>query len=218
MRSLLEVSGKTADIMNDRDEMTPRRAAMVQKIFTMMDRDGSGQLTVADILDIYDVSTNQDFIERRKTKEQILTEFLSNFEGGNKDGKVTLQEFIDYYTDVSMSVPNDEYFVRMLESVWQCPENDHDESAQAAIQMLLREARLRILELARGDPKLIKKVFSDFDLNQSATLTIDEVTNMIAKLKISVESKYVHPFFKVIDRSNHGAIPYEDFEAYVLSK
>lgn len=69
---------------------------------------------------IYDVSMNPDYIEGRKSREQILTEFLSNFEGakGNRDGIVTKDEFFDYYTDLSMSVPSDEYFVRMMESTW----------------------------------------------------------------------------------------------------
>jgi hypothetical protein len=63
---------------------------------------------------------NPDYIEGRKSKEQILTEFLSNFEGakGNRDGIITQEEFFDYYTDLSMSVPSDEYFVRMMESTW----------------------------------------------------------------------------------------------------
>ena len=59
---------------------------------------------------------------------------------------------------------------------------------------------------------MLKKVFNDFDLNQSGNLTIDEVTNLIAKLKISVERKYVYPFFKVVDRDNSGGIEYEEFE------
>ena len=201
-----------------RDEMTPRRANMVNKVFQMMDRDGSGVIQMADIIQIYDVSMNPDFIQQRKTKEQILNEFLSNFEGakGNRDGTVTRDEFIDYYTDVSMSVPNDEYFVRMLESVWQMPETDSDEGAKVAVQMLMREVRIRLLELAKGDPKLLRKIHSDFDLNQSGNLTIDEFTNMIAKLKISVERRYVYPFFKVVDQDNSGTISYDEFERYIL--
>jgi Ca2+-binding EF-hand superfamily protein len=76
--------------------------------------------------------------------------------------------------------------------------------------------RTRIFELARKDPKLLKKVFGDFDLNQSGHLTIDEVTNLIAKLKISVERKYVYPLFKTIDKDNSGGIEFPEFEAYVL--
>jgi len=82
--------------------------------------------------------------------------------------------------------------------------------------MLIKEVRLRILELARNDPKLLKKVFNDFDLNQSGHLTIDEVTNMIAKLKISVERKMVYPFFKIIDADNSGGIEFPEFEHYIL--
>jgi len=81
---------------------------------------------------------------------------------------------------------------------------------------LLTEVRARVLELCRNDPKLLKKVFSDFDLNQSQHLTIDEVTNMIAKLKISVERKYVYPFFKIVDANNSGGIEYDEFETYIV--
>jgi calcyphosin len=63
---------------------------------------------------------NPEFIGGIKTKEQILTEFLNNFDGakGNKDGVITKNEFVDYYTDLSMSCPSDEYFVKMMESTW----------------------------------------------------------------------------------------------------
>lgn len=73
------------------------------------------------------------------------------------------------------------------------------------------------MQLARNDPKFLQKIFNDFDLNQSGHLTIDEVTNLIAKLKISVERKFVYPFFKVIDKNNSGGIEYDEFEAYMLS-
>jgi Ca2+-binding EF-hand superfamily protein len=103
-----------------RDELTERRRAIVERAFAVLDRDGSGQITISDIIGIYDVSMNPEFIEGRKTKEEILTEFLNNFEGvkGNRDGIVSREEFFDYYTDLSMSTPSDEYFVRMMESVW----------------------------------------------------------------------------------------------------
>lgn len=93
---------------------------MVNKAFAMMDRDGSGVINIGDIGSIYDVSMNPEFLEGRKTREEILMDFLNNFDGarGNNDGQVTEQEWKDYYTDLSMSTPSDEYFVRMMESTW----------------------------------------------------------------------------------------------------
>ncbi len=93
---------------------------MVNKAFAMLDRDGSGQINIQDITGIYDVSMNPEFLEGRKTRDEILQDFLNNFDGakGNNDGIVTMQEWTDYYTDLSMSTPSDEYFVRMMESTW----------------------------------------------------------------------------------------------------
>jgi Ca2+-binding EF-hand superfamily protein len=201
-----------------REDLTPRRAKMVTKVFNMLDRDGSGFVAISDVTGIFDVSLNPEFIERRKTREQILTEYLNNFEGarGNKDGKISKEEFFDYYTDISMNLPSDEYFVRMMESTWQCPEEDADPYAKSTVQMLLKEVRSRLLELSKNDPKLLKKIHSDFDLNMSGSLTIDEVTNMVAKLKISVERKYIYPFFKILDADNSGGIEYSEFENYII--
>ena len=74
-----------------KDELTERRLNMVKKAFAMMDKNGGGSIQIDDIANIYDVSMNPDFLEGRKTKDEILTDFLANFEGmrGNKDGTVT---------------------------------------------------------------------------------------------------------------------------------
>ena len=191
---------------------------MVNKAFAMMDRDGSGQLTIGDIASIYDVSMNPEFLEGRKTRDEILQDFLNNFDGarGNNDGTVTKQEWDDYYTDLSMSTPSDEYFVRMMESTWQVPEEENSGVTRQTVDHLLREVKSRVWELARQNPQFLQKIFNDFDLNQSGHLTIDEVTNLVAKLKISVERKFVYPFFKVVDANNSGGIEYEEFEAYIL--
>jgi len=86
---------------------------MVNKAFTMLDKNGSGTITVDDIACIYDVSRNPEFLEGKKSKDEILMEFLNNFDGprGNNDGCVTYDEFKDYYSDLGMSTPSDEYFV-----------------------------------------------------------------------------------------------------------
>lgn len=98
------------------------------------------------------------------------------------------------------------------------PEDEDSAATKATVKHLVTEVRARILQLARNDPSLLRKIFNDFDLKGSDCLTIDEVTNLIAKLKIAVERKYIYPFFKVIDTNNSGTIEYEEFEAYILDK
>jgi Ca2+-binding EF-hand superfamily protein len=59
-----------------REELTERRLNMVQKAFASLDKDGSGNLDRSDIAGIYDVSMNPEFLEGRKTREELLDEFL----------------------------------------------------------------------------------------------------------------------------------------------
>ena len=42
---------------------------MVMKAFAMLDKDGSGEIAIQEIANIYDVSRNPDFIEKRLTKD-----------------------------------------------------------------------------------------------------------------------------------------------------
>lgn len=64
-------------------------------------------------------------IEGRKTEEQVLAEFLETFEthhnlvtGGRNDSNVALEEFIEYYNNVSASIDEDEYFNQVMDSSW----------------------------------------------------------------------------------------------------
>lgn len=63
-----------------------------------MDKDNSGVITKSDISDLYTTNWHPDVISGKKTVDQILDEFLSNFEGtsGNRDGQVTWDEFLGY--------------------------------------------------------------------------------------------------------------------------
>jgi Ca2+-binding EF-hand superfamily protein len=95
------------------------------------------------------------------------------------------------------------------------PENEDEEQTKAVVRHLYTEVKTRVAQLARNDPNLYRKIFNDFDLSGTGNLTIDEITNMIAKLQISVERKFIYPFFKIVDANNSGTIEFEEFEAYL---
>lgn len=133
----------------------------------MLDKSGDGVITASDICNIYDVSKNPDFLNQRLTKQQILENFLNQFDGsrGNNDGKVTYAEWMDYYTDLSQSIASDEFYVRMMESTWQCLEND-DAAAGQIVSRVANELKKIVLKHSKGgEPALVTKIFRDFDLN-----------------------------------------------------
>jgi Ca2+-binding EF-hand superfamily protein len=67
-----------------RDPLSQRRIAMIQKVFAMLDKDRSAQITFSDVANIYDVSMHPDFLARKKTKDEIVREFLNSFDEQSK--------------------------------------------------------------------------------------------------------------------------------------
>ena len=53
-----------------------------------------------------------------KTKDELLNEWLSQWDTIKADGKVSLAEFEEFYKDVSASIDDDEYFEFVITSAW----------------------------------------------------------------------------------------------------
>ena len=205
-----------------RDGLTERREAMTWRAFALMDRDGSGQIEASDVAHLYDVSQHREFIEGTKTKAEILDDFLNSFDGvkGNNDGIITKDEWYEYYTDLSVSVPSDDYFVQMMESTWNICEDEDDSEYHAKIEQYVSYVNSQLRNLTGGstDEGLIRKIYDDFDLNQNGMITIDEFANMVAKLEISVERKYLRGIFRHIDLDKSGAIEFEEFHTFACKE
>ena len=65
--------------------------------YDVLDKDGSGEVTRADIEAAYDVTHNPDVKSGKKTPAEAITEFMAQWETDKADGIVTRDEFLDYY-------------------------------------------------------------------------------------------------------------------------
>jgi Ca2+-binding EF-hand superfamily protein len=169
-----------------REPLTARRSSMVNQAFGLMDKDGSGVICVKDIDAVFDVSCNQDFIDGQKTRQDVLEDFLNGFEGakGNADGKISKAEWCDYYTDLSMSIPDEGYFAAMMESVWNICEDETATVSKNQITDLVKALRHKLLDFSKGnqDEYVLRAMFKEFDTNGSGTLTVNELGGMMARL------------------------------------
>ena len=106
-------------------EMNAFRVNLVQQAFSKFDRDGSGVIDIADLRGVYSGKMHPDVIQGKKTEDDVLQEWLDTFEhhyaerhGGRVDGKITMDEFVEYYSWVSMSIDDDRYFELLMNSSW----------------------------------------------------------------------------------------------------
>ena len=106
-------------IQGVRDPLSDRRLKLVNLAFDVLDKEHRGYVLPGDLIETYDASKHPDVIAGRKTPESALREFLDTFDvGGEKDGKVTRQEFENYYTNLSASIDNEDYFELMIRNAW----------------------------------------------------------------------------------------------------
>lgn len=86
--------------------------------YDKLDVNKDGLVKLDDIAKLYDASKHPDVVQGKKSAEQVFIEFMSLWDTQKKDGIVTYEEFCDYYSDVSASIDDDQYFAEMMMSAW----------------------------------------------------------------------------------------------------
>lgn len=75
-----------------------------------------------DVRGVYKVNHHLDFIAGKKTEEELLIDFLSDFKSprsrGLFDGSLDRGDFEQYYRAVSASVDDDDYFELVVRNAW----------------------------------------------------------------------------------------------------
>ncbi|KAL0839393.1 hypothetical protein ABMA28_016121 [Loxostege sticticalis] len=102
-----------------RPPMADCRRAKVEQAFNKLDKDGNGVISVDDIRKVYSLTAHSRYLNGEESSEVVMNHFLSNFEQVDiPDGKVTREEFMNYYNGVSVSIDNDCFFDLMMRQAY----------------------------------------------------------------------------------------------------
>ncbi|XP_052738665.1 calcyphosin-like protein isoform X2 [Bicyclus anynana] len=102
-----------------RPPMSESRRAIVEQAFKKLDKTGDGEISIEDVRGVYSAASNPRYMSGEESADVILKRFLANFETeGTVDGKITLEEFMNYYSGISVSIDNDCYFDLMMRQAY----------------------------------------------------------------------------------------------------
>ena len=108
-------------------QMSDFRKNLIQKVFEKLDVDNKGFINVEDIRSSYNPKRHPDVLNGKKTEPEILSEFIDildyhfnllNQKRNPNDKRVTLNDFIDFYTYISALYDDDEYFEAVIIRSW----------------------------------------------------------------------------------------------------
>jgi len=152
-----------------RDPLSERRLNLVYQAFAKLDSDGSGVVTAEDISRLYDASKHPEVIAGRLTPQEVLRDFLDNFDvGGIVDGMVTREEFTNYYTNIGASIDNEDYFELMIRNAWHI---------SGGVGAAANSANRRVLVTRADGSQYVEEIKSDLGLKS------DDKAGMVNRLR-----------------------------------
>mmetsp|Transcript_72498 Transcript_72498/g.143977 ORF Transcript_72498/g.143977 Transcript_72498/m.143977 type:complete len:391 (-) Transcript_72498:608-1780(-) len=226
-----------------RGRLSPTRKTLVKKIFDVLDKLGGerGYLTIDNISNIYSVSKHPAVIAGKMTKEEALQEFLHSFEGdyGNRDGKVTLDEWIRHYEEVSVSIDSDDYFGTMIAQTWahlkqKMPDGSKVPAVKfvprADVDLLEKQLRKSIYEKTppnTNSKRTAELAFKSLDTNGSGGVDLEEFIKALERFGMHVAGmrkgvgglpkETVQALFNKYDADGSGSLSYKEFTANLFA-
>jgi len=202
--------------------MSEERKKEVAKIFAGLDPEKTGKVLLDDLSKWYSVDKNPDFISGKKTREELVKEFLAYFEKvpTYKDGYITKDDFFDYFNNLSTLMTDDEKFAEMVGEEFKAPEDqkkDDEEMMRERVDTLVKTMRNRLLTQAKTqDEYYLRSLLNQYDNDKSVGISVDQLIWVLLKLGIAVDRKYVEALFKRFPLNNSGAIDYEEFCTFMI--
>ena len=108
-------------------QMNDRRKNLVLKVFENFNKNEQGEVSMSEIKQKYNAGRHPDVLNGRKSKEEEFGDFLDKleiFREYNDNLKMTystimnLNDFLKFYTEISMSIKDDNSFDNVLSNCW----------------------------------------------------------------------------------------------------
>ena len=224
-----------------RGEMNEFRQNLVQNVFDKLDIKKSGEISFKELNNKYNAKNHPDVISGKISEEEALKEFIDTFQetynylcGTETNNIVTIEEFLEYYENVSMTIDEDDYFEYLLNNVWnlgldikyknEIKKPDIEENAQEEqINEQLKEdlnakkeqSLIKFINEIRklGSTSLISlmRLFKLNDINNTKDLEFYEFSKSLHEFETELSDEEISNLFSYFDKDNTGAINYLNF-------
>ena len=118
-------------------KMSIKRQLLVKKVFDSFEKDNEGKIMTSDIKSKFNYKKHPDALSGKNTPNEIYSDFLDfletfreyndNLKGGYSFN-MSFEEFLDFYSEISMSIEDDDFFEYLLNNCWDLNEENNDEN------------------------------------------------------------------------------------------
>lgn len=108
-------------------EMSDYRKSITLDCFKTIDKRGEGLASLDQIKQRFTARRHPEVTSGMKTQDEVLAEFIETLDvhhllkGNRRDHRVSKEEFISYYNNISVTIPNDKDYELMMRNSWRMP-------------------------------------------------------------------------------------------------
>uniref|UniRef100_A0A7S3MZI8 EF-hand domain-containing protein n=1 Tax=Strombidium inclinatum TaxID=197538 RepID=A0A7S3MZI8_9SPIT len=189
--------------------LSERKSSICHQAWSILDPKDSG------------FTTGKAVIDQAKCmdKGKAFLELFSETKGEKMDGKISQAEFFNQCLEISVVIPNDEYFVQHFEQLFskvcELGETKIRKDRVMHTVMLIRQ-RLITLSNDKQEEYVLRNMFRTFDLDQSGSLTLNELAGLMAKLGVEYEHDLLLAVMRELDTNKSGVIEFEEFCQFLI--
>ena len=223
-----------------RGEMNEFRQNLVQKVFDKLDNKKTGEIPFKELNNKYNARNHPDVISGKINEEEALKEFVDTFQetynylcGTETNNIVTIEEFMEYYENLSMTIEEDEYFEYLLNNTWNLGldikykneikkqnveeniEEKNIEQNNEELNAKKEEALIKFINEIKslGTTSLISlmRLFKLNDINNTKELELYEFSKSLHEFETELSEEEITNLFSYFDKDNTGLINYISF-------
>ena len=220
--------------------MNEFRQNLVQKVFEKLDIKKTGEITFKELNMNYCTKNHPDVLSGKINEEEALKEFEDTFQetynylcGTETNDIITIEEFMEYYENVSMTIEEDEYFEYLLNNTWnlglnvkykienkpkQIEENIEEkniEQQNEEIEAKNERALIKFINEVKnlGTTSLISlmRLFKLNDINNTKELEFYAFSKSLHEFETELTDEEISDLFNYFDKDNTKLINYNNF-------
>ena len=118
-----------------------------------------------------------------------------------------------------MTIFKDQEFVKLVSESW-CVDTSslfvHAKDVEALVAAI-RHNLMKYGNARHTEEFILRDLFRDFDRNGDGSLGEEELCQMLLKINLKTDRKYVCALLKLFDTNNNGKVEFEEFQRYVVA-
>ena len=175
-----------------------RKIAIITK-FSEMDKDKTGYLPIKFLKNVFNAKFHPDCFLKQKPENEVFDEFMFTFEvfcflkNISPEKNISYRDFVEYYTPISSSIQDDNYFNDILLGSWNIDEEKHNKKITNEINMNNPNANQLNNEISNNNMIIQNNQNNNIQIEQRNNFQISQNQNVNTN-QIFKNSYYTPPF------------------------